>query len=218
MVLYPTEEWLVEYRRCINDHTRTAGWDREFTGECRFVITDVPLDETRVRDLPREAFDGLPKPIRWPLSLVALDGVTAAFAHPLFATLGRLGGPLSLASAATLLGGELRETLPERTADLLRQIDEHVIEGTIYAFVRFEDGDCTAVGLLDGPDEREADFVIRGPNGVWGAIVDGERDVFSAAAQGTLTVDGDPERILKHADMFGLLGEAAANVETTRLF
>lgn len=220
MVLYPTEEWLVEYRHRINEHDGLDGLATTVTGNFLFVITDIPLDETTLRDLPAAAFDGLPRNVRRPLSLFALDGLVRPFVRPFFSTAHCFGSPLSLSGAATLFRSEWRGFLPERTADLLRQIDEHVVDDSIYAFISLENGNCTEVGILDGPDERAVDVVLRGPNGTWGEIIDGDRSVFSAIDSGDFEVGGDAgtERLAQYASAMELLGEAAVNVETVRLF
>lgn len=221
MVLYPTEKWLVEYKHRINraGAVETTGTDRgiDVTGDLLFIITDVPIDETTIGDLPAETFDGLPRRLRGPLSLVGLDSVATPLVRPLFTTIHWIGRDLSLSDAAALIRGGLRQCFPERTEDLLRQLDEHVVDDTIYVFIGLEDGDCTAVRILDGADERAADFVFRGSHETWGNIIDGDLDFLSAVSSGALEVEGETQRLPQYNGAMQLLGQAATDIDTTRL-
>jgi hypothetical protein len=225
MVLYPTEEWLAEYKRQLNGNdgfaADSSGWGVGFNGDFLYVITDLPIGTTTVGDLPREAFDGLPGSIRWPLSAVALDGVATPIVDSLYAPVLRLlNSGLTLSSATTLVRGSMRWHLPEQTENLLRQLDEHVVDNTIYAFIGLEDGECTEVDILTSPTERDVGFVLRGPNRTWGRVVDGDLDIFSAVGSSSLVLDSteDTRHIAQYHDAMHLLGEIAADVETTRLF
>jgi putative sterol carrier protein len=222
MVLYPTEEWLIEYKHRINENEALdiAGVKQEvnITGNFLFVITDVPLNETTIGDLPNEVFDGLPRHLQIPLSLVALDGAARPLVRSLFTTIRCVGRDITLNDAAILISGSLRQCFPERTEDLLRQLDEHVIDGTIYVFIGLEEGDCTEVEILGGLDERTVDFVLRGSHKTWREIVNGDLDFLSAVSSGDLEVEGETQRSLRYSGTMQLLAQAAADIETTHLF
>lgn len=225
MVLYPTEEWLDEYKHQLNANdafaAASSGWGVGFNGDLLYAITDLPIETTTVGDLPREAFEGLPRYARVPLSLVELDGVATATVGPLYLPFWLTHTSfLPISTVATLVNGGMRWTLPEQTENLLRQLEEHVVNNTIYAFIGIEDGKCTEVDILDGPDERDVGFVVHGPNRTWGQVVDGDLDILSALASSKLVLDSreNVRLVTEYPDAIPLLGEAAVDVETTRLF
>ncbi|PSP86929.1 sterol carrier protein [Halobacteriales archaeon QS_4_69_34] len=225
MVLFPTEEWLAAYERRLDGSGAfsEAGSGRGvgFDGDVVLAIRELPLEEATVRDLPVEAFDGLPRTLRRPLSALALDGAATPVVRSLFASARWVDPGIPLADLAALTNGRhVRDALPERTADLLEQLDRHVVDDAIYVWVGLEDGDYTGIEIVDPIDRRDAGFVLSGPYSAWVEIVDGDLDVPSAVASSALTVSGtdDVGRLAEHAGTVKLLGDAAANVETTRLF
>jgi putative sterol carrier protein len=197
MALYPSEQWLDEYARRL-DESRAfddvgAGWGKGFDGDIRLAISDLPLEETSVGSLPDRVLDGIPEAVRSELAT------------------------LSLAEITSVVGENARDGLPEQTKALLTQLDENVRDGTLYVHLSLEDGACTGASVLTDPDEREAGFTIRGTYDTWRSIVDG-RPALSAMLQGDLDVDGNRARQLQYFAMFQLLGDIAADVETTHVF
>ena len=198
MTLYPTEQWLAEYQRHLNESealdSAGAGWGVDFDGDVYFVITDVPVEGTTLGDLPEEAMEGIPEQLRGQLEDVPL---------------GRAG---------ELIDDDVREHLPERSRDLLRQVEEDIHDGTIHAFLALHDGGCEEVAVVEDPADRDVGFVLRGDHETWSGIVDGEVDPIAAVMGGDLEVEGDMQTILQYSDATVLLGEIAADVETTHLF
>lgn len=198
MTLYPTEQWLDVYKRRLNESESLdesgAGWGIDFNGDIYFVITDLPLDETTLGDLPDEALEGLPEQLQEQLADIPLD------------------------SANNLIDENIRQHMPDQSRDLLRQIDEDIVDGTIYAFIGLKDGGCTEVDVVDDPDERDVGFRLRGNHEMWRDLVDGEIEPISAVMSGDLEVEGDMQKILQYSDATTLLGEIAADTETTHLF
>jgi hypothetical protein len=200
MFLFPTEQWLAEYGRRLTGSealdTVAAGWGTEFNGDLLVVIEDLPLEETTVGDLPPEVLERIPS-------------VLTNYVPPL--------SDLTLAQAPEVASPRVRWLLPERTQDLLRQLEESVVDGTIYAFIELEDGVCTGVETLGGPTERAAGVVIRGSYETWHGVITSERFV-SAVLHGGLELDGNRRRLVQYLSAVGLLGEIAADVPTTPLF
>lgn len=198
MVLYPTEQWLAEYKRNLNENEQLdeagAGWGVDFNGDFVFQIEDIPLAETTMGDLPAEALDGIPEQLQDQLSDIPLD------------------------QAASLISDDIREHLPEKSRDLIRQLDDHIVDETVYAFIGLKDGGCTEVDILGGPQERETGFVLRGTHETWRRIVDGDLGPIPAVMSGDLEVDGDMQRILQYSDATKLLGDIAAESDTTHMF
>lgn len=197
MTLFPTEQWLAAYGRHLDENDAlddvSPGWGVGFDGDVRMVIDDVPLAETTLDDLPPRVLVDLPEHVR--------EGV----------------GEVTLAEAPERFDEHVRPSLPEIVQDLLRQIEENVHDGAIHAHVGLREGSVTDVEVLKDPDAREAGFLIHGTLTTWQGILDG-RPAVSALLTGDLTVQGNQMRLLRYSSMLGLLGEIAAEVETTHLF
>lgn len=197
MSYFPSEQWLTAYGRTLDESDAlddlALGWGGRFDGDLLFVIEDLPLAETRLADLPAAVLEALPEGVR--------DGV----------------GDVTLAEAPERFDESVRSTLPADAVDLLEQIETNVVDGNIYAYVGLSGGDCTGVEVLEDPGARETGFVIRGRYDVWRQIVDG-RPPASAILSGDLAIEGNGFHQLRYSAMFQLLGELAADVETTHLF
>lgn len=198
MVLYPTEQWLEKYKQRLNENEQLddagSGWGVGFDGAFLFVITDIPLGETTIGELPEAALEGVPKYLHDKLAEIPLD------------------------QAATLISEDIRQHLPDRSRELLRQVDEYIVNSTVYAFIGLKDGGCTEVDILGRSDDRETGFILRGSYETWQEIVDGEQDPIPAVMSGDLKVDGDMQRVLQYATATQLLGDVASGIETTHLF
>ena len=198
MTLYPTEQWLEEYKQRLNENEQLdeagAGWGVDFNGSMYFVITDIPLSETTLGDLPDEAMEGLPEQLQEQLADIPLD------------------------TANELIDDAIREQMPEKSRDLLRQVDEDIHDGVIYAYIGLKDGGCEEVEVVESPDDRGVGFRLRGNHETWGGIVSGEVEPIPAVMSGDLEVEGDMQKILQYSDATTLLGEIAADMETTHLF
>lgn len=200
MVLFPTEQWLDEYGRRLTRHealdTVAAGWGRDFNGDLLVVIEDVPVEETTVGELPEGVIEGLSGTIV--NRLPALSEISVARAPEVFTP-------------------SIRFLLGEQKEDLLRQLEESVVDGTIYAFIGLEDGVCTEVETLSSPDERDSGLVVRGSYETWNGVIHSGEFV-PAVLSGALTVRGDRVRLLKYLSMLELLGDIAGTIPTTSLF
>lgn len=196
MYLFPTSQWLQEYGRLLDESPVladiAAGWGRRFEGRVRLVITDLPLAETTLADLPDGVLADLPPRIE--------DGVA----------------DVTLADAPTRLDGTVRPSLPSTVQDLLAQVEALVSDGTIHAQVELGP-DGVDVAVLADPNARDADAVVRGPLRAWQQVVDG-RPVASSILRGDITVDGPGLLHVQYATLLQLLGDVAADVATTHLF
>lgn len=197
MALYPSERWLDEYARLLDESRAfddvAAGWGEGFDGDIQLVITDLPLSDTPVGALPDRVLEGIPEAVRDELAT------------------------LSLAEITSVVGENARSGLPERTRRLLTQLDDNVLDGTLHAHLSLENGSCDEATVLTDPEERDAGFTIRGSYETWRSIVDG-RPALSAMLQGDLDLDGSRARQIQYFAMFQLLGDIAADVETTHVF
>ncbi|WP_178916304.1 sterol carrier protein [Natronomonas gomsonensis] len=197
MTLYPTEQWLDEYGRLLDESDAldelAGNWGRGFNGDIMLVISELPLEETTLAELPEQALAGIPEDVR--------EGI----------------GDVTLADAPETFGEALRPSLPAQVQELLYQLEENVTDGTLYAYIGLEGGDCTGVEVVDSPEEHDVGFEVSAPYSTWRQIVDG-RPVASALLTGDLDVTGNHVRQVRYSAMFQLLGHIAADVETTHLF
>ena len=196
MYLYPSDAWLDEYARLLDESDAlddlSAGVGGEFAGTVRLVIADLPLEETTVEDLPD------------------VVGEVPAGTHD-----GLADVPLS--ELPSMVGDEVRAELPAASRRLLEQIETNVVDGALHVLLELDGGDCADAEVLTAPASRDPDFTVRGDYGTWRAVVDG-RPSASAFLTGDLRVAGNRVRWLRHAAMFQLLGDVAGRVETTHLF
>lgn len=197
MSLYPTEQWLEAYGRALDESRAlddiASGWGVGFNGDVLLVIDDVPLADTTLGDLPDQVLADLPADIR--------DGIS----------------DVTLAEAPERFGETLRPSLPANVQDLLYQIETKVHDGTIYAYVGLEGGECTGTEVLADPGSRDVGYVVKGPYQTWRRIVDG-RPVASAWLNGDLAIEGNKVRLVRYGSVLQLVGDVAADVETTHLF
>lgn len=193
---FPTEEWLTQYGRLLEESEAFsefgAGWGRGFDGDVLYVVENLPLEATTLGDLSPGVLAGLPAHVHERVADVPLADAPETFAP-------------------------IREGLPASVAEKLDQLERYVTDGAVYARIGLEDGSCTGVEVLEDPDAADVGFVLRGDYATWRSIVDG-RPSASAVLVGELSFDGSILRRMQYAPMFGLLGEIAAEVETTHLF
>ena len=74
---FPSSEWLATYRTRLNQNetydAASEGWGVDFDGDFVFAITDLPVAETAIGELP----DGLSAPLRTELESIPDDELSA---------------------------------------------------------------------------------------------------------------------------------------------
>ena len=197
MHLYPSEEWLDEYTRLLDESDAlddlSSGVGFDFAGSIHLAIEELPLAETTVGDLPGSVLEGVP------------DRVVRGLAD------------LPLAELPGTVDEPAREGLPEEVRDLLAQIETNVVDGALHVLLEIDGGDCADAEVFEHPGRRDPDFTVRGSYGTWREVVDG-RPSTSALLTGDFRVEGNQLRGLQYVTMFQLLGDVASEVETTHLF
>jgi hypothetical protein len=147
---FPTEPWLQTYQDAINADEAYAeqskGWGVDFNGAFIFHISEIPLDEQTVADLPDELislidkrFDDLsdeeveeivaaaPENVR--SDIEARDGDAPESAYTELMT-------VSLDDISNWIWPELEEAVPPLLVDLIGQVDQYIVEGdTVYAYI-----------------------------------------------------------------------------------
>lgn len=230
---FPTEPWLEEYERALEaneslDQTG-AGWGVGWEGAFIFQITDVPVDEHTVADLPGELVAGLnetfdelddgevesllesaPEDVR--SDVEARDGsLRERVREELLAT--------TLVDAPDRVWSDVRDVAPDIFAQLLEQLEENLAEDrTVYAYLDVYDGGCREVDVVTSLDERDHGFVIIGAYDEWKKLVRGEGGVVNMMMAGELDVDGDMQKILQYSNAAIDLAETSAGVDSRFIF
>ena len=197
MYFYPSDAWLDEYTRLLDESDAlddlSSGVGVEFAGGVHLVIADLPLEETTVGDLPEGALDGLPAQVSESLADVPV------------------------ADLPDLVDEHARGGLPEHARNLLHQIETNVVDDALHVLLDIDGGDCADAEVLSDPAARDPTFTIRGSYDTWRDIVDG-RPSASALLTGDLRLQGSAIDAVQYATMFQCLGEVASDVETVHLF
>ena len=197
MYFYPSEAWLEEYTRLLDEgdalEELSTGVGVEFAGTVQLVIADLPLSSTTVGDLPDDALAGLPLRVRAQLADVPVADLTS------------------------LVDDHARRGLPDVARNLLYQIEENVVDDALHVLIEINGGDCADAEVLSDPAARETDVTVRGSYDTWRDIVDG-RPSASALLTGDLRLTGSTLDAVQYATMFQYLGDVAGEVETVHLF
>ena len=191
MVLYPTEEWLDEYRRLITESSELD--DFGFDEDILLVVTDLHLSDVTLGDLNDAILSELPENVQEGLSDVSLQ------------------------EATELMDETVRAALPDQLRHLLDQTERDVFDETIYVYVQLEDGDCTETALVSSPDERDVHSIFRASAHTWQEIIAG-RPATAAVLSGDLEIIGNELLKLQYAAELQLLCDIASDVDTEFLF
>lgn len=225
---FPTEPWLESYRVAIEDDEDLSesgsGWGVDFQGAMIFQIEDVPLVDHTIADLPDELTEAISEAIRSTGEVKLSNVVKNApeqFSEAVDARDGDVRDRLiaeleatSLAAAPERIPGDLRAELPEVVQALLTQIEENVVDGTVYAYLDVYDGGCREVEALTSLDERAFGFRIIGDYTEWKELVQGEGGVINKLMSGGLDVDGDMQKILQYSEAAVDLADIASTVDS----
>lgn len=245
---FPTEEWLKEYQRRLNDDekfTRAAkGWGVDFNGDYIFEIQDLPVDEYRVKNLPDElyALKEMPDSI-W-------EGVPDNIQDQMIDQM----GDMPVYELPDTMPDNIRQALPDHLQKLMEDVEEFFDENPLQKdspekmtprmreslspdlqmlvdqlehYVTDDNKVYTFVGLEDGRC-TEAE-VLTGPDERQaGFVLRGHydswveltegMDVVQAVMSGRLELDGDMQQILKYADASQRMGEISSGIDAKYIF
>lgn len=192
MVLYPSEEWLAEYKRALNESQELK--DFGFSENILLVLTEMGLKEITIGDLGEAALAEFPESVR-----EDLEDVT-------------------LAEAVSLIDERIRSSLPDSIEHLLDQTERDVTDDTIYIYMELDEGHCCELTLVQDPSEYEVGSIFRASAKTWQGIVHG-RPAIAAAMRGELEVIGNEFMKLKYLAELQLISDIATeDVETEFLF
>lgn len=229
---FPTEPWLEKYHDAINADEEYAdeseGWGVDFDGAFIFHITDVPLADRTVADLPEEII-GLLDETFDDLSDDEIAEIVAAAPEDTQSAIESRGGDreaaydelmtVALDDIAEWMWPELEAETPPLLVDLIEQVDQYIVDGdTVYAFIDLYDSECREVAVVTSLDEREHGFVISGEYDDWKDLVGGEAGIIDQLMGGVMDLDGDMQKILQYSDAAVRLTDVAADTESRFLF
>lgn len=228
---FPSQEWLAAYRDEVNDNetyeTVSEGWGVDFEGDFIFEITQLPVGETTVGELP----DELSETLREDLMALPDERIEELVADASPALEERMeaieGDPRERLVTALLETAiedvpdvtwpDLREEIPDDLDDLLDQLERYLDGDTVYAYVDLYDGECREVEVLEDPEARDPGFVLSAPYPKWKELIEGA-DVIESVMSQDMDLDGSITKIILYPEAAQELGDTAGRTETAFLF
>lgn len=230
---FPTEPWLETYGQRLDDSERLSdtgsGWGVGWEGGMVFHITNVPLADRTIADLPEELVASVEDTLD-SLSDDRLEEIVSSAPEDVRTDIRARSGSLheqaraelmetSLDESSDRMWPELEAEVPELLLDLIEQTDEYIVDDSVvYSYLGLHDGGCPEVDILTSLDEREHGFVITGEYEQWKALVSGDADVISQIMGGEMEVDGDMQKILQYSDAAVTMTEVSAETDARFLF
>lgn len=228
---FPSREWLEAYQAALNDNEVyrevSEGWGVDFAGDFVFEITDVPVTETTVGDLPADLTGTLWENIETldgPRLASLLADVPPALGDRLSECEGsdrkRLINALSstpLENTPAVMFPALREEYPADLENLLDQLEKYVRDDTIYAYIDLRDGKCRETTVLEDPRSRDPGFGLSGSYTHWKDLLEGA-DVMESIFSQDLELDGSTTTILPYNEAAEELGDTAGRLDSRYLF
>lgn len=226
---FPTEPWLEKYRTALEEGDDLAesgqGWGAGWEGAMVFEITDVPVDDRTVADLPAEIREQVTAPIR-SLPEEKVESVLEAAPADVREAVEARDGSLRERAIAELettvlqdapdrLWPDLTAEHPEMVVQLLAQLDESVTaDRSVYAWLDVHDVGCREVAVLDERSDRDRGFVIVGAYEQWRRLVDGDGEVISMIMSGDLELEGDMQKLLEYTQAATDLVDTAVELDS----
>lgn len=229
---FPSREWLATYRDRLNENEtyeeQSEGWGVDFDGSFIFEITNLPVAETTVAELPaelsetfrdrlesisqeriEELINDAPPELTERMDDVSADSSRDQFITALFET--------EIKATPTVTWPDLCTEMPDDLDNLLDQLERYVQEDTVYAYLNLYDGECQTTEVLEEPDGTTAAFVLTAPYPKWIELIDGA-DVIESVMSKDMNLDGDITKIILYPEAAQEMGDTAGRIETTFLF
>lgn len=229
---FPTKPWLESYQAAINADEeyaeKGAGWGVDFEGAFLFHITDIPLSDHTVGDLPDVALSLIDDRFD-ELSEDEIERIAADAPDEIRSSIEERDGGLSESIHTELLETPLDETdrvwpelesaLPSLVTGLFDQLEQYIVDGdTVYTYLDLYDSECREVDIIGGINERDNGFVIHGEYADWKDLVQGNAGVIDQLMGGVMELDGDMQKVLQYSDAAVRLTDLATEIESRFLF
>lgn len=229
---FPSREWLEAYRDRLNENetyeTQSEGWGVDFEGGFVFEITNLPVAETAIGDLPPELSDAFrerlesvsesriekltddaPPELTERMDDVTADSPRKRLITALFET--------EIEAAPAVTWPDLCAEMPDDLENLLDQLERYVHEDTVYASLDLHDGECRTAEVLEDPAGLSTGFVLTAPYTKWTELIDGA-DVIEAVMSQDMDLDGDITNVIIYPEAAQEMGDTAGRMQTTLLF
>lgn len=232
---FPSREWLESYRAQLDEDdvyaAESEGWGVEFDGDFCFVLTQLPLEETALGDLPDELtgdlfdrIEALPDDEFDRLRETA----TATFDERLGSVesdgddererFQRALSAVPVSDVPDVVWPELDALIRDDLESLLEQLETYVTDDmTVRASLELEDGDCRRAELVADPSACEPGFELEAPYETWTELVEGA-DVVESVMSNEMSLDGDVTRVLHYGDAAAAMGDVAGETDARYLF
>lgn len=230
---FPSRDWLAAYRERLNNNETygevSEGWGVDFEGDFIFEITELPVEETTIGDLPKELSgtlrDNLESIPEERVEELITDATPAleerleskANEHASRARLINALFETPIEDTPSVMWPDLRTELPDELEDLLDQLERYLDGDTVYAYIDLYDGSCRTAEVLEHTDKRNAGFVLTAPYSKWNELIEGA-DVIEAVMSQDMDLDGSVTKVILYPEAAQELGDTAGRMETDFLF
>jgi len=118
---------------------------------------------------------------------------------------------LDRGKAAVNSHAEFRKIAQDMNLTIYHVITEVPIQGTVYFWSAFKEGECVEVQL---GKKDTVDFTLTAPYSIWKQIHQGNLEIVQAILEKKLTVEGKPVKGIKILKMAPLMNQIIAGIET----
>jgi putative sterol carrier protein len=105
-------------------------------------------------------------------------------------------------------------SLKDLPADTAKELQEYVIKGTVYSYIRLKDGECLEARPIKDPKEVQVGFIQKGPYENWKKMTRGELDPTRALLARQFTLQGDMAKVMRYARAASLMAKTSATIKT----
>lgn len=104
------------------------------------------------------------------------------------------------------------DELPE---EIREDLDQYIVDGTGYAYLGLEGGDCTESQLVehDDPAIEEAGFQMTGDYDAWTKLTSGQIGAIDGMMSGQFDLDGDMQKVMAASDAASRLTEISSEID-----
>lgn len=226
---FPTEPWLHRYRDALEADEELSevgeGWGVDWQGAMVFEITDVPVDERTIEDLPDE-LSGLVEERIDSFETAELEAFLEDAPADVRESVEARDGDLrdriiaeiretNLQEAPDRVWPELQAEFPDLVSELFDQLEANLSDDTtVYSWLDVYNGGCRDVAVIDGPDEREHGFVLTSEYETWRRLVRGDENVVNLIMSGEMELEGDMQKLLEYTEAATVLVDIASDLDS----
>ena len=99
-------------------------------------------------------------------------------------------------------------------ADVAKELEEYVINGTSYSYIQLKDGECKGTRPIKDPKEVEVGFIMKGPYENWKKLTKGELDPTRALLTRKFRLEGDMGKVMRYTRAANMMTKVSSSVKT----